>query len=160
MKINFDIKLNTSFNAIYLTKDEKLTAIRLFRKYNAPISEKESKQLKLDIFEIFNPHLKKLAEQKTKQFVNKEDFLQNIYLKFFEFLEIFKSAKNPIYKLCHELDKIHPTKLDVVSSFDTVSLDKNIFAETRKPITIKDIYKVSFIAFVCNDYFIKNIIII
>ena len=103
---NFDYP---NFKMIQLSKIEQENATKLLNQIATGTIEAKENKLKNDILKIFDKHLKKEAYLKTKSsnFYSRKDFLQNIYLCFFEKIEeLKKNGTISLTTLCNTINDI------------------------------------------------------
>lgn len=112
-----------SFKAISLNKDETKRTDDLLRAINDPAQKQQSK---LELFDIFDKHLQNEAKTKSKGLYYHEDFLQRLYMLFFESLENIKALTTD--KLLEILNKTKPNHEEIKEHYrlGTTSLDKEL----------------------------------
>ena len=71
-------------------------------------SEAEADNIKFQLYELYDKHLQKEVETKTKWYHLKEDFAQEIFLKFFEILENIRNNLIPKEDIISILNNIKP----------------------------------------------------
>ena len=115
----------SSFKAIKLSDSERKKSEELMRSLVSS-SELESDTIKLQIYELYDKHLQKEADLKLKRYHFKEDFMQEMFLKFFEMLENIRKKIFPIENFIPALNDIKPTNNELMSGVIEKSIDAQI----------------------------------
>lgn len=122
MRINFITHNNNIvFQKIQLENEENRTATELLNTlYN---DEAKAETAKSDLFNIYDKHITKEVAGRSKHYVNKDDYLQNIYLSFFELLD--KIQKNVLLP-CNFLTELNENirRDGLAKNSNDYSLDK------------------------------------
>ena len=113
-----------NFKKIQLSKVEQEKAAKLLADLPSITVPSSIEKIKLKLFDIFDSHLQKEASRRSKKFVHKEDFLQTLYLKFFEFLDLIKEKTIFPEDFINLLDEIKPSEEELVER--NYSLDRPI----------------------------------
>lgn len=130
----FKISQNISFKAIELKPPEKEKSDKILGKMK--LSSSESNDLSYKLFNIFDKQIQKEASQKSGKVFYQEDFLQKMYLTFFETIQDVKELTTE--KLIEILNMVKPDRNEVKESYrlGTKSLSDNISNEIKKPLEI------------------------
>ncbi len=111
-----------NFKKIQLNKAEQKKAFDLLINLTKTDVSSKVDKIKFDIFELFDPHLQKEAFSTSAKFVFGKDFLQTLYLKFFELLEKVKEKELLPENFVEKLDNVKADEEDMrvqASSLDT-----------------------------------------
>ncbi len=112
MKIStYVIDKSINFTSINLAEQEKEKSDELIFKIR---EEKDKDKLKSELLDVFDKHIKKEAEIKSKGTYYLEDVLQKMYLNFFEALENVKDITTE--KLVEILNKTKPETITEIDS--------------------------------------------
>ena len=77
-----------NFKKIQLQKVEQEKAAKLLESLHTAKSSEISQKIKYELFNIFDKHLQNEANKFLNNiFINRDDFLQTLYLKFFEYIQ-------------------------------------------------------------------------
>ena len=114
-----------TFKKIQLSQAETKAASMLFQDLSKKPELINTESFKLKIFNIFNKHLKKEVTHYSEKYIWKEDFLQSLYLKFFELLLKLNIPQINTASFVEELNNIiKPDKYDkkqyIKSLHDTI----------------------------------------
>lgn len=115
----------TSFKAIKLNESEQKKSDNLMFALRGA-SEEKSDTVKFQLYEIYDKHLQKEVDLKCKGYHLKEDFSQEMFLKFFESLENIRKNIMPIEEFIPFLNNIKPSKNDTMTLVNERSIDQNI----------------------------------
>lgn len=134
MRILSTSKNLISFSAISLNQEEKEKADTLISQFQM---SKNKDKLKYDLLEIFDSHIQKDSVDKSKGIYYIEDFLQTMYLNFFEAIENIKELSTQ--RLVDILNSINPDKnelkeeyrRDMLSLATQVAKDRNLTIQDR-----------------------------
>jgi len=131
MKIRNYSTNQINFGAITLNKNEQERSNRLL----AELDKAENKdQIKTGLLDVFDKHLQKEAELKSKGVYFQEDVLQKLYLNFFEAIENIKDLTTQ--KLIDIIDATRPDKNELKEQYRiaTTSLNINLRSNINKSI--------------------------
>jgi DNA-binding CsgD family transcriptional regulator len=116
---------NLSFKAIKLNDSEQKKSDNLMQSLKvAP--EQKSDTIKFQLYELYDKHLQKEVDLKCKSYHIKEDFAQEMFLKFFESLENVRKNILPIEEFIPFMNKVKPSKNEIKSGITETSIDQNI----------------------------------
>ena len=106
-----NIKTNNqvNFKSIDLIETEKQKSDALLQKL-ITTPEQEADSVKFQLYELYDKHLQKEIEAKTKWYHLKEDFAQEMFLKFFEVLEDIRKNIIPKENIISILNNIKPSQ--------------------------------------------------
>ena len=120
-----------TFKKIQLSQAEAKATSILFEDLTKKPELINSESFKLKIFNIFNKHLKNEVAHYSEKFVWKEDFLQSLYLKFFELLSKLTISQLNTDSFVEDLNNIiKPDKNDkkqYIKSLNDTTGNSNIF---------------------------------
>ena len=123
-----------SFGSIDLTQQEKEKSDLLLGQIH---HTKRKDKIKIELLDVFDKHIKKEAEIKSGNIFHGEDFLQKMYLTFFEAIENIKQISTDV--LVKILDDFKPENEDLKEGcrINVFSIEKS--ARTNDDIPIKDV---------------------
>ena len=87
MKIQETYYSSHSFKKIQLTKNEKKIAGELLAEISTCTSQQKANKIKNELLELFDKHIKKEVNSYIRTITHQEDYLQSLYLKFFELVD-------------------------------------------------------------------------
>ena len=130
----------TTFKAIQLDQSEQKKSDELLRSLRG-ISNLKSETIKFQLYELYDKHLQKEVDAKTKGYHIKEDFAQEMFLQFFEALEKIRKRILTINEFIPTLNEIKPSKNDLkngiaernISSSEISSHIENFLTEDNLP---------------------------
>lgn len=126
MNISLLTSFSPSFKAIKLNNSEQKKSDNLINDLKVTTEEK-SDTIKFQLYELYDKHLQNEVDLKCKAYHIKEDFAQEMFLKFFESLENIRKNIMPIEEFIPFLNNIKPTKNELKSGIAEMSLDQNLY---------------------------------
>ena len=111
-----------SFKAIQLNNTEKEKAKLVFDAFKSDSTERQEQTLKNDLLQIFDKHLQQEALKKSYLCQDKENYLQNLYLHFFETIEHIKSKANSLDLLIESIDKHKVQEDDAKTKYKRIKI--------------------------------------
>lgn len=90
---------NTNFKAITLDPNEHAKAEAILNSMQLEKSEQRQCSLKADLFELFDKHIQKHARCQKFFCESVSDYIQSLYLLFFQKLEALDFQANPLETL-------------------------------------------------------------
>ncbi len=137
---------NLSFKAISLNQDESRCVDELLTDLYCEKSLKKQEKTKLDLFTIYDFHIKKEASERafSRVHISEIDYMQNLYLKLFELIENAKSSVCKEFGLTTSLNEVKPAHNATIQTDkslnaplylygDGVTLDK-VITEEQLPV--------------------------
>ena len=133
MLLQRNYNYSVSFTGINLNDKEKEKTDVLLKQLE--ISSNRGK-IKTELLDIFDKHIKKEAESKSSAYFYIKDYLQKMYLAFFDAIENSKQLSSEL--LIEILNGVKPQKEEKkeLFRFDTISLDSNIRHDIDKPLKL------------------------
>ena len=121
----------TSFKRIKLTQAEEKLVSNMLNELSSKKSVSSIDNIKMDIFEFFDSFFQKELLKFSKLYTHKDDFLQGIYLRFFELLDTAQGKALSLIEFMENINKIiKPDKNERKER--ELSLDKTIKEDTKK----------------------------
>lgn len=122
-----------SFKRIELNDSEQSKSLQLFDRLAKNNSEAEASNIVGEIFDIFQKHIEREAEIKGKKMhVLKEDYLQSLYLKFFENLKLVTEKSMNFSEFLNNLNNFHTTKHEINPETDKFRYSLNHILKNHK----------------------------
>ena len=115
----------TTFKAIQLDQSEQKKSENLLHSLKG-CSDLKSDNIKFQLYELYNKHLQKEIDLKTKSYHTKEDFAQEMFLHFFETLEKIRTSILPIENFIQILNDKKPSNNELKSGVVEKSIDINV----------------------------------
>ena len=125
----------TTFKQIQLSKIEQEKTLNLLKNLADDVLMPKYEKIKIELFDIFDKHIQNEVGKHSSIYISKEDFLQTVYLKFFELIENIKENLITPQNFFEELNKIKPDKND--RQGQEISIEKPLNNNSEKN-TIKD----------------------
>ena len=136
MKVLNQNSNTTTFKRIQLSKIEQEKTLNLLKNLADEVHIPKYEKIKIQLFDIFDKHIQNEVNKHNNIYISKEDFLQTVYLKFFELIENIKEKLITPQNFFEELNNIKPDKND--RQGQEISIDKPINNNSEKN-TIKEL---------------------
>ena len=119
-----------NFKRVQLSQIEEQKALKMLSKLAGNKVENEIEILKFNLFEMFDSHFQNELSNYSNLYTHKEDFIQGIYLRFFELLTGIQEKKVSTGDFLEKINKIIKVDKDERKETD-YSLDSTRYKDSK-----------------------------
>lgn len=129
-----------NFKRIQLSNADEKKVLKKLSTLSKSSSVDKIHSIKIDLFEIFDSHFQNELSHYSRLYTHKDDFLQGIYLRFFELLGDIQEKTVSIFDFMENINRIIKPNIDEKRERE-YSLDNAVFRDSEKTFIEKLTYE-------------------